>query len=73
MFAAIGHSATRPSILSSLLGALPYLSVAPSVAASRARRADMNDAMLADLGLTRGQARIEAARPIWDVPANWRT
>ena len=72
MFAAIGHSAARPSILSSLLGALPYLSVAPSVAASRARLADMDDAMLADIGLTRGQAQIEAARPIWDVPATWR-
>ncbi len=72
MFAALGHSATRPSILSSLLGALPYLRVAPSVAASRARLADLDDAMLADIGLTRGQAQAEAARPIWEVPSHWR-
>ena len=72
MFADFGYTATRPSILSSLLGALPHLRVAPAVAASRARLADMDDAMLADIGLSRGQARAEAARPIWDVPANWR-
>jgi uncharacterized protein YjiS (DUF1127 family) len=27
--------------------------------------------MLADIGLTREQARREAARPLWDVPRNW--
>jgi hypothetical protein len=72
MFADYGHTATRPSILSSLLGALPYLRIAPVVAASRARLGQMDDAMLADIGLTRGAALAEAARPIWDVPANWR-
>lgn len=72
MFADFGHAATRPSILTSLLGALPYLRLAPSIAASRARLVEMDDAMLADIGLTRGEALAEAARPIWDVPANWR-
>lgn len=72
MFAALGHSATRPSILSALLGGLPYLRLAPAVAASRARLGEMDDAMLSDIGLSRGQAQAESARPIWDVPANWR-
>lgn len=72
MFAAIGHSATRPSILSSILSALPYLRLAPAVAASRARLTEMDDAQLADIGLTRAQAAHEAALPVWNVPANWR-
>jgi Domain of unknown function (DUF1127) len=72
MFADFGHSAARPSILSTLLAGLPMLRLAPDLAASRARLADMDDHMLADIGLTRAAARIEAARPVWDVPANWR-
>jgi len=31
----------------------------------------LDSAALADLGLTRKQAKQEANRPIWDVPANW--
>ena len=40
----------------------------------RQRRAlhEMDDRMLADMGLTRSQARAEASRPIWDVPQTWR-
>jgi uncharacterized protein YjiS (DUF1127 family) len=40
----------------------------------RQRRAlaEMDDRMLADMGLTRSQALNEAVRPIWDVPQNWR-
>lgn len=72
MFAALGHSAARPSILSSLMGALPYLRLAPTVAASRARLNVLDDAQLADIGLTRAQAAREAALPVWNVPANWR-
>ncbi len=66
------HAATPPSIWTSLLAAVPLLRLAPQVANSRARLLDMDDAMLADIGLTRTEARQEAARPVWDVPANWR-
>lgn len=38
----------------------------------RGRLADLDDAMLRDIGLTRGQAISEARRPIWDIPANWK-
>lgn len=42
--------------------------------AARRQRAvlrDLDDAALADLGLTFSEAQAEAARPVWDVPANW--
>jgi uncharacterized protein YjiS (DUF1127 family) len=43
-------------------------------AAWRQRRhlARLDDAALADVGLSRRAAMIEAARPVWDVPASWR-
>ncbi|WP_457648406.1 DUF1127 domain-containing protein [Profundibacter sp.] len=31
----------------------------------------LDSVALADLGLTRKQAKQEANRPIWDVPPNW--
>ena len=42
----------------------------------RARRqrlalARMGARELDDIGITREQARVEAGRPIWDVPSNW--
>lgn len=33
--------------------------------------AGMDDAQLQDLGLSYADAQDEAARPFWDVPANW--
>lgn len=38
----------------------------------RALRA-LDARQLCDLGLTRAQADAEAARPVWDVPATWRS
>lgn len=40
----------------------------------RQRRAlaQLDDARLADLGLTRSEAETEARRPVWDVPVHWR-
>ncbi|MEM7471569.1 MAG: DUF1127 domain-containing protein [Pseudomonadota bacterium] len=39
----------------------------------RQRRAlaAMDKAQLMDLGLTREEADIEAARPVWDAPQHW--
>ena len=39
----------------------------------RAALGKLDDAALADIGLTRAQAVAEAKRPLWDVPANWRS
>ncbi len=38
---------------------------------SRRALAQLDDAALNDLGLTRAQANAEAARPFWDMPAAW--
>lgn len=40
----------------------------------RQRRAlaQMEDARLDDIGLSRAEALHEAGRPIWDVPAHWQ-
>lgn len=45
-----------------------------SLAVKRQRAAlrRLDPTALADVGITRVQADMEAARPIWDVPANWR-
>ncbi|MCG7494314.1 DUF1127 domain-containing protein [Thalassobius sp. Cn5-15] len=39
----------------------------------RQRRAlsALDSAALKDLGLTRAEAEVEAARPIWDAPNHW--
>jgi uncharacterized protein YjiS (DUF1127 family) len=37
----------------------------------RKRLATLDDALLRDIGLTRHQAEAEAARPIWNAPAQW--
>jgi uncharacterized protein YjiS (DUF1127 family) len=53
------------------LSRLPLPPVARWWRVRRERRQllEMNDHMLRDVGLTRAQARQEAARPFWDVPA----
>lgn len=40
----------------------------------RSRRAleQLDDAALKDVGLSAADAKAEAARPVWDVPAHWR-
>ena len=42
--------------------------------AQRQRRAlrGLDDARLADIGLTAGAAEAEANRSFWDVPGSWR-
>lgn len=43
------------------------LSLWISVSRGRSQLAQMDDHMLADLGLTRDQAVVEAKRPFWDT------
>ena len=43
-----------------------------ALAAQRRALRKLDGTALKDLGLTREEALAEAARPIWDVPANWR-
>jgi uncharacterized protein YjiS (DUF1127 family) len=37
----------------------------------RRRLARLDDAALRDIGLTRSDARQEADKPLWNVPAHW--
>jgi uncharacterized protein YjiS (DUF1127 family) len=39
---------------------------------TRARLRELPEHMLADIGVTRSEAEMEAARPFWDVPKWWR-
>lgn len=45
---------------------------ARAVARQRGALAELDDTMLADLGLSREEARREAQRPFWDAPVHWR-
>ena len=45
---------------------------AAQIRRQRKALARLDDAQLADIGLSRAQARAEGARPFWDVPASWR-
>lgn len=38
---------------------------------SRRRLADLDDHLLRDIGLSRGEASLEAERASWDAPAHW--
>jgi uncharacterized protein YjiS (DUF1127 family) len=39
---------------------------------SRAQLRELPDYMLADIGVTRGEAQKESTRPFWDLPDWWR-
>ena len=53
-------------------GILAHLRAALAVQAQRRRLAELDDARLDDLGLTRAEVAAEVSRPVWDVPAAWR-
>jgi len=61
-----GHAA-RPRV-----GLLATMSNLVAIRRQRRQLRDLDDAMLADLGLTRAQAEAESRRAAWDVPATWR-
>lgn len=43
-----------------------------ALAHQRRALANLDDAMLRDIGLTAAAARAEAERPFWDAPHHWR-
>jgi uncharacterized protein YjiS (DUF1127 family) len=49
---------------------LPFRS-AINLLRSRRQLNTLTDAQLYDIGITRAQARAEAARPVWDAPESW--
>lgn len=52
-------------------GLVRRLSLGLGVRRQRRRLAELDDAQLRDIGLTREAARAEADRPVWDVPQTW--
>ena len=57
----------------SLFGFVARLREARALARQRAALARLDDAMLADIGLTRDEAAREASRSAWDAPRRWTT
>lgn len=57
----------RPGALSRILR---YLVLALRVRAERRQLAGLSDEALADIGITRAEAMMEASRPLMDVPAH---
>ncbi|WP_084066132.1 DUF1127 domain-containing protein [Marivita hallyeonensis] len=53
-------------------GFLARVNAAMALRRSRARLAELDDHMLADIGLTSRDAEAEANRPIWDAPQTWK-
>ena len=43
-----------------------------SVWRQRRALANLDEAALRDIGVTRAEAQAEASRPVWDVPETWR-
>lgn len=52
-------------------GIFARLAAIAALAAQRRQLANLDDALLDDIGLTRGEARREASRAPWDVPRHW--
>lgn len=52
-------------------GIFARIAAAFALAAQRRQLAALDDALLEDIGLTRSEARREAARAPWDVPRHW--
>ncbi|HEU0221268.1 MAG TPA: DUF1127 domain-containing protein [Paracoccaceae bacterium] len=50
------------------LGLIERLRLWIEVAGQRRHLLELDDHLLADIGLNRDTARIEAARPFWDLP-----
>lgn len=64
----------KPFGLSIGLSAAKTIGLADLFALAKQRRAlsHLNDAALADMGLTQGDVAREAKRAAWDVPSTWR-
>jgi len=55
---------SKPTLLSRMLATA-------AVMRQRRKLAKLDNASLADLGITRKEAERESKRPAWDAPAHW--
>lgn len=65
---ATSRAAARPAPLN----LFHRIATALAVRRQRHQLAELDDALLEDIGLTAEEARREARRPVWDVPHYWR-
>ena len=64
--------ATRAALPARRFGLVHRLGQIQALFRQRRSLATLDDHLLRDIGLTPEQARQEATRPLWDVPAHWR-
>lgn len=57
---------------STLTGLAKFVANCFETRRQRRQLAKLGPQALTDLGLSEKEAKAEANRPIWDVPANWR-
>ena len=69
---AIAHVQSRGSFADRLKDLVARIQLGLTAHEQRRQLASLDDAMLADIGLSRADALAEFGRPLWDVPANWR-
>jgi uncharacterized protein YjiS (DUF1127 family) len=50
-----------------------HLAAMATVARHRKALAKLEPRLLRDIGLTTEEAEAELSRPVWDVPAHWRS
>lgn len=63
----------QPSRKTSLDAILAQIGHLFAVRRERMELGDLDDHMLEDIGLTRGEALAEARRGLWDAPRYWRS
>jgi len=61
-----------PSEIRGRLSLLSRFLDSGALARQRRHLAELDDAILRDIGLTRDQALREARRPRWDAPRHWQ-
>ncbi|MFC7553985.1 DUF1127 domain-containing protein [Pseudoroseomonas wenyumeiae] len=70
MFAHLGHASSLPSVQSSATGAQgwsAHFRRAVTAVETRLQLRDLDEHMLRDIGMTRHDALLEAARAPWDI------
>ena len=60
-----------PHIVSGRKSVIDRLVALHTIRTERRKLAEMDHDRLADIGVSRHQARIESRRPAWDAPARW--
>lgn len=64
--------ATAPLPHSNRVSVLSRIWASFELGRSRAQLRELPDHLLADIGVSRGQAHAESRRPSWELPAWWR-